>query len=257
VNENGTLREQALSPTSLNSSLRTYADMDGDLRDDFVVLDRSAATLRRSVDGAALDLGEGIVTRSASVTAEDAGTADLTVQPAIGGGLRRVLFVNPDGQTAAADVELRSVNAGFDRARLSDTVAPARDVLCVKGTISRNDLSPNDSFTGRPQGLELRFGDANKPYVLRLDADDPRWKEKRGGRILVFKTEPAQFPRVRLVVDSRKERFQLRVSFFGFPTNPQDGATAMLAYTSAEDLGRTTATWTARTRQLRTRLRLR
>ena len=202
-----------------------------------VVLDLSGQGL---MAGATVDLGAGIAVTNLAVDSSTQASATLDVSPGIGGGERTARFVNPDLQQASAPVEVRSLDAALDRGRLRDGPEPSRDVLRMRGRLPRNALSAHGEFAGREQGLRLEVGSGLTRLVVAVPAADPRWREERGGRRLVFQTLPTEFPRVRIAVDAVRERFDLRVTHFDYPQAPAD---ATLSAISGTDLGRAAAVW--------------
>jgi hypothetical protein len=202
-----------------------------------VVLDLSGTGL---MSGATVELGAGIAVTGVVVDSPTEASATLDVSPGIGGGLRTVRFVNPDLQQASAPVEVRSLDAALDRGELRDGPEPARDVLRMRGRLPRNALSSHGEFAGGDQGLRLEVGSGPTRLVVAVPAADARWREERRGRRLVFKTLPTEFPRVRIAVDTARERFELRVTHFDYPQPP---ANATLSVFSGTDLGRAAAEW--------------
>ena len=192
------------------------------------------------IAGATVDLGAGIAVTDVAVGSPTEASATLDVSPGIGGGPRTVRFVNPDLQQASAPVEVRSIDAALDRGRLRDGPEPARDVLRMRGSLPRNALTAHGEFAGRDQGLRLEVGSGPSRFAVVVPAADPRWREVRRGRRIVFETLPTEFPRVRIAVDTVRERFELRVTHFDYPQEPAD---ATLSAFSGTDLGRAAAEW--------------
>ncbi|HEU4394160.1 MAG TPA: hypothetical protein VFS92_01240, partial [Planctomycetota bacterium] len=116
----------------------------------------------------------------------------------------------------------------------------ARDILRMRGRLPRNALSAHEEFAGRDRGLRLEVGSGLTRFVVAVPAADPRWRESRGGRRLVFQTLPTEFPRIRIAVDAGREVFDLRVTHFDYPQAPSD---ATLSAFSGTDLGRAAAAW--------------
>jgi hypothetical protein len=192
------------------------------------------------MDGATVDLGTGIVATSVVVSSPNAARAHLVVAPGIGGGRRTLKLVNPDLQVTSAPVDVRSIDVDPLGGRLYDTLAPARDVLKVSGRFPRNDLSAHDAFVGAEQGLRIEIGSGFSRFALETAAGDARWKVVRRGRRLVFETLRDQYPRVRIVVNERRQKFSLRVTHFDYPQAPEDATVRILA---GSDEGQGAAEW--------------
>ncbi len=203
--------------------------------------------------GATADLGVDVTVESVTVESPQSARAHVMVPPAIGGGLRTLAVVNPDGQRTSRGVEFRSVDATLRSGRLRATPAPARDVLRLRGSLASNELSEYDAFVAPTEGLHLGFGRGAEQFVLDVPAGDPRWTSRRGGRALRFETAPDEFPRVRLDVRARDARFTLRVSFADVPAD--SAGPVELRYAAASDIGADDAAWESPRRGRTLRLR--
>ncbi|MCG3134997.1 MAG: hypothetical protein HMLKMBBP_02490 [Planctomycetes bacterium] len=184
-------------------------------------------------EGASIDLGAGVAASPVTLSGDGA-RCSIVVEPGVGGGVREAVLVNPDSQSARTFLEFQSVDPAVFSGRLFDSSGPARDVLRLRGAIVRNDLSPNGDFSGRRDGFDLRVGGGDDALALAAAPGDPRWIERRGGRVLMLLSAPGEFPRFRLTVDLRRDRFELEMDFFDYPQVPRS---AEIRWTSGADYG--------------------
>lgn len=207
----------------------------------------------RIEEDATFDLGPGILVQDVVVGPGQEATARVEVAAGIGGGVRTLAVTNPDRQRTTIAIELRSIDVTLRSGRLRASPAPARDVLRLVGRVPSNDLSEFGGFAGVEQGLRLTIGDGDGAFELKIDPQDPRWTSRAAGRKLVFRTLPDEFPRVKLVVRTRRSSFALSVSHYDQPAATP--GPLEVRYDAATDRGAATAEWVGRPGSRTLRLR--
>lgn len=221
-----------------------------------------AGAVRLGVDGVRFEEGASIAIEGARVDSalvfesEDSLVVNAQIPSGIGGGTRRLTVRNPDGQVGEATVTLHSLELSQRRGKLRQVVEPSRDVLEISGRVEQTTLSADSDVAALIRdGTTLLLGDPADPLAIVIEPEDPRWTAPRRpdrGRY-VFRTEPDQFPRVKLRIDVRSRRFTLRVSHYDHPGG--DPGAVQVRWSSGPDLGRIEHRWVPNRKGTRFRFR--
>jgi hypothetical protein len=158
----------------------------------------------------------------------------------------RVTAVNPIGESApsveSVVTTLSTVVVSPRSGALTESKRARGDAIRIMSLLRFNMYSADGEFRVPANAFEIRVGVSDDPVVIKIPADDPRWKRRRKSMTWTSPRRTRPVVRVDLSPDPLAPTLTVRVSRFDFPTTP-DG-TIFLELRCGKEAGHVERLWT-------------